>query len=264
MNEDDQAINLKELFMDSLSSTCVRIADLDENGNLVIQKESVGDLHCQDYDRFLVPLFAEDNDSSLIGNGAIIGHYLITAAHVAIKRNRRNPSDAVLIETLFYIFEHKFHKVCTTDIAHINTNIDYDNEIHDDLAVFDIGKTYNSFKLYEKDIELGLETLSFAYNYQLGMMEGQKNTSKIISINTNACENAQVEWKNCFRVLSKNRFNHGESGCALFRQNVLYGIFIRWYRYKEDKLERRCEHVILNSKYIKEIIDKIEKKDKQN
>lgn len=200
--------------------------------------------------KYLVPLFLNEDISSHNGNGVIVGNYLITAAHVARSKDKKNN-----YSKLYYVYEGNLKEVGDEQVIHDGRGYSDTDKIHDDLIIYKLDASYNSFRFYDEKLA-DVRFCSKVFDYDEG-----KN--KIISTPIETIYNRpNSKWNNCFDVrLGYDKYICGNSGCALFIQDVLYGIFIKIKGNKCTSVQEIIEienFIILDAKYIKECIDKYE------
>ena len=116
--------------------------------------------------------------------------------------------------------------------------------------------SYNSFRFYDEQLTDVKRFCSKVFDYD-------ESKNKIISTQVETIYNRpNSKWNNCFDVrLGYDKYICGNSGCALFVQDVLYGIFIKIKGKKYTSIQEFIEienFIILDAKYIKECIDKYE------
>ncbi|MCR4848598.1 MAG: hypothetical protein K5920_07115 [Bacteroidales bacterium] len=214
------------------------------------------ELHCAEYDKYMVPLFIVKNDDTFIGNGVIIGKYLVTAAHVSIcstcKRN---------IQYLYFRYEGYYVEINDSMVV-------FDGRCgsgkvspdkcgnHDDLIVYELNEIYNSFKLSDNSIKPGDELANSPFRrdgHNRYIIKQDKFVCKVVALKEGRLGNQTYPWENCFRVTNEWFFSPGNSGSALFKKDVVYGILIT----ANQDGHGPCGTVI-EAKYIKIIIDKYE------
>lgn len=180
-----------------------------------IDVEDNNDLTDIDKIKCLVPIFANKELNEFVGNGVIIDSYLITAAHVAQSEDRKTR-----YEYLYYIYDNKKYEVKEEQVVHDGRNYNYTDSIHDDLLIYKINDNYNSFKFYEEEpsVDMLLYSKQHDYNNENHVMNSYYNKS--------IYKRRNKEWENCFDVHGIFHYNKGDSGCAVYRDNILYGILI--------------------------------------
>lgn len=191
---------------------------------------SFEDLHCTEYDKYLVPLFIlKGDEGSFIGNGVIVDNYLLTAAHVVVcnmcKRN---------LNHIYYRVERDYIEVNNDMLIHDGRDpfgkVVHDmNNIHDDLIVYKLKEKYNSFKLSEEPVSLGDELAIRPYRRNLDNDDEITSDSlvcKVSALKKGRLKNQEYDWYNCY--ITKNGWQEysGNSGSALFNKETVFGILI--------------------------------------
>lgn len=209
---------------------------------------------------YLVPIFLEKDDICPQGNGVIIGSYLITAAHVAQSEDK-----SINYNKLYYKHDGSIKEVNNEYLVHDGRNVNDKDGCRDDLIIYKLDKSYDFFKFCNDELRenMNLTSMPFICDKDNGIVRpfyitayyiGQSYISKYTQEETNC-------YRNCYYV--KCRFNdkyiNGNSGCALFVDDILYGILIavKGYGSKCNVFEIE-NYTVLDAKYIKECIDEYE------
>ena len=212
------------------------------------------ELFCYENTKYLVPLYAIDNNvKTFRGNGVIVGQYLITAAHVA-----QSEDGQVNYNKLCFPFEKK--EIIVSDV----------NLVFDGRGVKDVDGNHNDLIIYKLSSILG----GFVFNDN-ALTEGAKlyswRCNRIddgVSFNGEVCAISSFEvkdnsgndtWKNCFKVNFPSRIGPGNSGCGVFVKEVLYGILIEEYLYGDGAYGK-----VLDARYIKHCIEECENQDNKS
>jgi len=203
---------------------------VDEEGNSMEHEGDYEDLHNADYDKFLVPIFIKkDNINSFNGNGVIVGKFLITADHVV----RHEDGYGQITRTAFFEYMGNLKKVVDKQIVHKGKDgVElWESSEHDDVCVYELEDIYSDFKLYE-----GLSNEeAFEIGLQLGMKSYRRVAINSIKAEDRICSvislevfRSNVKWINCFGIKQTcDSIYPGNSGSALFKNKVVYGILIQ-------------------------------------
>lgn len=224
-----------DLFTDSADSQGTICLDIPEPSN------AIRDLQIEKY---LVPIFTSESESSFVGNGVIVGSYLITAAHVA----RNNEMG---FSFLYYRFENGFKMVRDQDVVFDGRIVVSNNGNCNDLIIFKLEGIIGNLKCNDASIEKGTKLYSsfYSYNNDKGNIVLERNVCVVIHIGTFSLD-MTTQWKNCFRVYNSHGFISGNSGCAFYKDGVLYGILLGG----SDPQYRVNKYTVLDARYIKHII----------
>lgn len=197
--------------------------------------------------QYIVPIFEAPHFNMHKGCGIFVGSYLITVGHVALDKN-----DSPLQQVYVY-YKDSFIQLNDENIIYDGRGKPDKDGVHNDLLIYQASDVVSPFTLNERDIETGLilYTETFDYIKEKNKVSRSGNECRIISLQGKVL-NGDGVWINCLSVNNPCVFHSGNSGSALFRRNVVYGLLIggdctgnngRWY-------------TILDARYIKTIIDK--------
>lgn len=170
---------------------------------------------------YIVPLFEKTQIKTQKGCGIFVGNYLITVGHVAIDSDR-NP-----LPELYAYFNDDYIRIGNESIIYDGRGkIDVDG-VHDDLIVYYVPGINSPFCLNEQDIRVGLSLYTMPYDYieETNKVQRHGNECRITSVLGKELNGENI-WTNCFMVNNPCIFCSGNSGSALFRKNVVYGILI--------------------------------------
>lgn len=230
----------------------------DINENDMTFKSDYKNLYCSDHNRYLIPIFLNNEETSFIGNGVLIDNYLITAAHVAQSRCKKEN-----YHYLFYKYDNNMLCVNDTSIIHDGSNVEDKDGIHDDLLVYRLDNKYEFFKFYSEKEPLKKSLKLYGYPYSFNPFKNKPTQSGNECWVEDLCAMSfdnKTLWKNCFRInYPCGGLQEGNSGCAIFRKNVLYGILLGGDKYGTHG----CNYTILDAKYIRQCINDYEKRNQK-
>ena len=233
--------NEVEIDVDDLFTKALDIKEIEVSPDYLCDE-----FHCSFYDKYLVPLYLEKNESSFVGNGVIVGSYLITAAHVAPSHNKKERCPS-----LYYKYENEFKKVKNDYVFYDGRNTEVEVGVSNDLIIFNLDDIIGEFVCNDVPIKKGTRLYVSPYTYfeDENKTKSKQNICVVTSIGALSFDKATI-WKNCYRVYNSEGFRPGNSGCALFRKNVLYGILIVGGDIECDVRN----YTILDANYINQII----------
>ena len=232
-NLEAKLFNSEQLFSANDSSK----QDLLNGYRIDVEDNDDGDLTDIEKIKCLVPIFINKEFTEFVGNGVIIDSYLITAAHVAQSEDKK-----ICYEYLYYIYDDKRYEVKDEQIVHDGRNYNYTDSIHDDLLIYKLNDNYNSFKFYEEEPSVDKLFYSKLHDYN------KENNIIKSYYNKSIYKGRNEKWENCFDVHGIFRYNDGDSGCAVYRDDILYGILIIG-NYDTNIYK------IIDAKYIKECVE---------
>ena len=131
----------------------------------------------------------------------------------------------------------------------------WESSEHDDICVYELNDINSNFKLYE---ELSNEE-TFEIGLQLGMKPFRKDENnsninaedRICSVISLEVSRSNVKWINCFGIQqTSGSIYPGNSGSALFRKNVVYGILIR-----ANQNRFGDKGMVIKAEYVKKCIE---------
>ena len=204
--------------------------------------------------RYLV-LFYRDEGQTWCGSGVVVGHYLITVAHVMREKETKEP-----IPSLYYKYDGRFYRVDSTDIIYDGRKglDDRASHIHTDLLVFRLSDISSPFVLNVADFETPIDVYARWYlgdnrghcstQYQIMSQKGIRYDEDYM------VKKSPFFWDNC--LLTNGDFGGGNSGTPIYRQNVVYGLLIGETR----SLLYPGRHNLYNfidARYIHEILNRI-------
>ena len=176
--------------------------------------------------RYLVLFYREDGqEESWCGSGVIVGHYLITVAHVMREKGTKEP-----ISYLYYKHDGCFFQVDSTDIIYDGRERldDRSGHIHDDLLIFRLTDISSPFVLNNAVFETPLDVYAWRYlGYNRGPCGSQYQIMQQKGIRYDEdymVRKSPFFWDNC--LLTNGDFVGGNSGTPIYRQNVVYGLLI--------------------------------------
>lgn len=257
-NPVDGELDLDGLFdnPDSLAMGDMSCIDFEKDGKpIALPKPPTPfeELHSEKYDKYLVPIFIDKYDKmSFNGNGVIVDNYLITAAHVAIcNKCKRN------ISKLYYLYEGEYKEINNKMVIHngrgAKGKVKADRGgIHDDLIIYNIQESFDSFLLSSEPIEEGVELAMFSFRKKWEDEGVIKREERVCSVTKKNTESNGIKLKNCFEALAiQSSFFPGNSGSILFKGGIIYGMLIIVNQKGYGSLGK-----FLSADYIKEMIDK--------
>lgn len=201
-------------------------------------------IHNSQNNKYLVPIFTSNSISTFVGNGVIVGSYLITAAHVAKNKEENFP-------ILYYKYEDEFRMVSDDDAIFDGRKVKSKNGNCNDLIVYKLDGIVGGFKCNDTSVERGTKLYTSFYTYlDNGRVVFDRNLCVVDSLGTLSLDKTTY-WQNCYRVYNSRGFVPGNSGCAFYCDDVLYGILLggsepRYGVYK---------YTVLDASYIKHIIE---------
>ena len=202
--------------------------------------------------KYIVAFFREKDETHWCGNGVIVGNLLITVAHVMMEKKEPLPY-------LFFRFENCIRRVDEKDIIYDGRKeLDKDlDHIHHDLIVFKLSNIASPFVLNTTDFDISSFFYARKYmeqkkstslsTYKILMKKGFKNDRKLW------LKKESFEWNNCF--LTTGDFIKGDSGTAIYRENIVYGILIGRTVHPNYSLKDKIFN-FLDARYIQETISK--------
>ena len=208
------------------------------------------DLHCEEYDKYMVPLFSEEDKTGFRGNGTIVGKYLITVAHVA--QSEPDELDRTTnLSALYLPFEGKTVKVTNDDLVYDGRGYRLHDDNLDDVIVYKLTDIHSAFELNNDPIIESFEMANMWYHRE-------NDTDMIVRPHKYLCEVISLEakfrghhvWKNCFTIRNHWQIINGNSGGAVFRNNKVYGIISR---------ANSFTGIVIDARYIQERIDEYER-----
>lgn len=205
--------------------------------------------------RYLVLFYRGDGqEDTWCGSGVIVGHYLITVAHVMRKKTKEP------ISYLYYKYEGHFYRVDSTDIIYDGRKRldDRSSHIHDDLLIFRLSDISSLFVLNKAGFETPLAVYAWRYlgdtrgfygtQYQIMQQKGIRYDEDYM------VKKSPFFWDNC--LLTNGDFIGGNSGTPIYRKNVVYGLLIgetRSHLYPEK--HNLCNFI--DARYISEKLNHI-------
>lgn len=223
------------------------------------RETSFKDLNCPGYDKFLVPIYWDKDKSMYVGNGVIVGQYLVTVADVGLSKDKKSK------------YENMYYGVCVDSLNRkfwfekIGNNIVYDgremideNGTYDDLLIYELSDNHDAFKCNEKDLEPSLELASCCFEFS--GEQRSNNDGWILPLDSATTEKSEPLRKNCFKFRARFPYYEGKEGCALYRGNVLYGVLVKKIRYQDDLRNEKRDYMALDARYIKMRIEEYESK----
>lgn len=218
---------------------------IDSQGTVCLDlPESIETTYNLRNDKYLVPVFASKSFSSFVGNGVMVGSYLITAAHVAKSKEENFP-------ILYYKYEDEFKMVNENDVVFDGRNVEPEDGICNDLIVFKLNGVIGSFKCNDASVEKGTKLHTSFYTYlDNGKLMFDRNLNVVDSVGTLSFDKT-TKWNNCFRVYNEYGFVPGNSGCAFYLNNVLYGILLGG----SEPGFGVNKYTVLEASYIRQILD---------
>jgi hypothetical protein len=201
-------------------------------------------IHHSKHDKYMVPVFTAQCMTNFVGNGVIVGSYLITAAHVAKNKEENFP-------ILYYKYEDDFKMVSDDDVIFDGRKVKSKNGNCNDLIVYKFDGIVGGFKCNDTSVEKGTKLYTSFYTYlDNGRVVFDGNLCVVDSLGTLSLDKTTY-WQNCYRVYNSRGFIQGNSGCAFYCDDVLYGILLggsepRYGVYK---------YTVLDASYIRRIIE---------
>lgn len=217
-----------------------------------------------DVHNFIIRLYRDKrdkDDNSWIGSGAIVGHYLVTVAHVMIDKKTGD-----FLSHLYYkhgeCTSDEYYEITENDLLYdgrTGLNDDVDN-IHHDLLIFKLPEPSSSpFIFNDSDFEIPLEVYARSdggYKYGYSYCRHEVIDKKGIDYKeTKSGKYIPVEWDNC--LLTTGNFSQGNSGTPIYRQETIYGLLIGYIRPPNDPT--KVLYNFIDARYISEKIAEIEK-----
>lgn len=222
---------------------------LEEGWKLDIPDFSGEELRDATSEKYLVPIFAKDDETlSFRGNGIIVGSYLVTAAHVA-----QTPHGNSNYPAIMYQYDGELQEVTDEDIVHDGRNVGVIDGNNDDLIIYKLKDILGGFICNEREIHKSMELIAYPYTNFDGKLVKSGGICKIDSLKVESGKGDGVIWKNCFKVNYPFRCTYGNSGSAVFVKNVLYGILIEKYLKGEGTFGK-----VIDARYIKKHIEEYE------
>lgn len=176
--------------------------------------------------RYLVLFYREDGqEDTWCGSGVIVGHYLITVAHVMREKETEKP-----ISYLYHKYDGRFYRVDSTDTIYDGRESldDKTSHIHNDLLIFQLSGISSPFVLNDVNLECPMDVYAWRY---LGDNRGSCGTQYQIVLQNGIrydedymVNKSPFLWENC--LLTNGDFVKGNSGTPIYRQNVVYGLLI--------------------------------------
>ena len=211
------------------------------------------ELHLYENDKYLVPIFAKENETlEFRGNGVIISSYLVTAAHVA-----QSGHGDYNYQTILYQYEDKLLEVTDENVIHDGRNVGVIDGDNDDLIIYKLKDVIGVFVCNEEEIHESMKLFAYPYTSFECKLVQSGGMCRIQSLEVESGREDGLIWRNCFMVNYPFHCTYGNSGSAVFVKNVLYGILIE----KHD-IEGAFGKVI-DARYIKKYIDEYELKQLQ-
>lgn len=206
------------------------------------------DFHHSENDKYLVPIFAKEDEELIFrGNGVIVGSYLVTAAHVAQTEHHEN------YPVIWYKFEGELLKVSDENRVHDGRNVGVIDGDNDDIIIYKLENVIGSFVCNGEEIHESMKLFAYPYTNFDDKLVKSGGMCKIQSLEVRSGKEDNLIWKNCFKVNYPFRCTYGNSGSAVFVKNVLYGILIERYDIGEGAFGK-----VIDARYIKNIIEKYE------
>lgn len=261
MTKNKQLLNLNEdtefnpnLYFDETQDYSNVILDLDDGKNGF--KHYFSDLHNPKYDKYFVPIFADAKMMMFRGNGVIVGKNLITAAHVAQSDSPRNLKDnRINYSSMWFLYDNNLIRITDENLIFDGRNAEDENGAHKDLAVYQLDDLKSDLVLNDSKITESDEFDIMPKKYCDGIkINREVQVCKIESLVSITGVNGNKVWTNCYDIHAIHDFYNGDSGGPVFVKNVIYGILIEVYNKEENK------GIVLDSRFIKDIIDKHKKK----
>lgn len=197
---------------------------------------------------FIVPLFEHTQMNTHKGCGIFVGDYLVTVGHVAIDSDR-NP-----LSELYAFFKGDFIRIGNENLVYDGRGKKDIDGIHDDLLLYYMPQINSPFCLNEQDIHKGqtLYTMPYDYIEETDNVQRHGNECTITSVHGKEINGDNV-WVNCFTVNNPCIFYSGNSGSALFRKDVVYGILIGG----DSTGNNGRKYCVLDARYIKAKLDNL-------
>lgn len=204
-------------------------------------------LCCSKNDKFLVPIFAHEGELKVFrGNGVIVGHYLVSAAHVAQSENERINYDKVC-----FIFNNIDIFVDNNDLVFDGRTKDTIDGCNNDLIIYKLHDIVSEIVCNEEEPMVGTTMFSWRCRFLEGEVHFNGGVCSIVSLEA-LVGKAFNRWRNCFNMVFSSHVGPGNSGSGVFIKDVLYGILIEAYRRHESY------GIVLDARYIKYRIDESE------
>lgn len=195
---------------------------------------------------YCVPIFVQSNNISngdFVGNGLIVGDKLITAAHVIKQR------------TSVFKFGNEFFSITNDNLIYIeDSGFDSEQQVYKDLAIIRLEEKKNDICLNRDNIIEDSKVFVSPYNYS-NKAQQQLNrfytNGRVIAEKYRSVETDMV-WNNCIRMSFLGGLYEGNSGSAVYRDDVVFGFLLKGVAGRND------HYCILNARYVAEILDEIE------
>ena len=207
--------------------------------------------------RYLVLFYREDGqEDTWCGSGVIVGHYLITVAHVMRDKETKDP-----IPYLYYKYDGQFYRVDSADIIYDGRERldDEDSHIHDDLLIFRLSDISSPFVLNDADFE----TPKIVYTRYVNESNRWVGTDYNIKIQTGFKDDyyflegrKPFLWENC--LLTTGDYIPGNSGTPIFCKKTIYGILIGGTHHHD--YPHTALYNFIDARYISKMIAEVEKK----
>ena len=237
--KDEMKEDSDDLFTDSMNFHGTICLDLPE------PREAI---HDSKHDKYMVPIFTSNNDSTFVGNGVIIGSYLITAAHVAKNEEENFP-------VLYYRYEDEFKMVSDDAVIFDGRKVKSKNGNCNDLIVYKLDGIVGDFKCSDTAVKKGTKLYASFYTYlDDGKIMFDRSVCIVDSIGPLSFDKA-TKWQNCYRVNNSRGFISGNSGCAFYRGDVLFGILLGG----SEPGFGVYKYTVLDANYIRHILDSRQK-----
>lgn len=207
--------------------------------------------------KYIVLFYKEDGrEDSWCGSGVIVGHYLITVAHVMREKETKEP-----ISYLYYKYDEHFYRVDSSNIIYDGRERldDETSHVHDDLLIFRMSDISSPFVLNDADFETPKRVYSRYLNesnrwvgtdYYIKMKTGIKNDNYFLK------GQSPFIWNNC--LLTTGDYISGNSGTPIFGKETIYGILIGGTHHHDYPYTVLFNFI--DARYISKIIAEIEKK----
>lgn len=216
----------------------------------------------------MVPLYHKKEGNYLfIGNGVLVDKYLITAAHVAqtidkktnyfVLYYRIDLCSQIKEDCSFDIIPH-FIEVNDTMVLFDGRIMPDVKDVCNDLIVYKLDVSNDYFKYNLDPIKEG--TVLNTMPYSIAGKKDDVDVIERIAMNCNVlsteadvkCDNETMHWENCFMVDCSSQLTGGNSGCAVYKNKVLYGIYLG---------TMGNQFVVLKASYIAQCIEECENRD---
>lgn len=194
---------------------------------------------------YIVPIMEDvSREETQVGTGVIIGDFLISAAHVFYNGS---------YQELKYRFDNLQYELKIDEAVYNGHLSENRKDYSPDLIVFKVFHEGSPFILNNSIIKYNTDYHSRAFHYDYNRMRTD-------ILDDLKIQDYPIAEKNCLLLRSSigNSFHEGNSGCPIFKDDVIYGTLWRGHK-STDRTKGDYRYLFVDARYIAEMISIINK-----